>query len=98
MRFCKAFALSSAHLSFPPAVTSPQVLHQAIDCFAVGTRSAQANCFNHVRIFRGTALRTSQRFIFHDLPTLSLCALPLSRDHSESTSSSASTLAVPSSF
>jgi len=77
----KAFALSSVPFPCRPAVTYPQVLHQAIDCFAFGTRSAQANCFNHVRIFCGTTLRTSRRFIFHEAPNLSLAMvtyLPLS--------------------
>src|SRR6266576_1777458 len=60
------------HTSIPPAVTYPQILHQAIDCIAFGTRNAQANCFNHVRSFRGTTLRTSRRFFFHDAPSLSL--------------------------
>lgn len=77
----KSFALSSVSFPSRPAVTYPQVLHQAIDCFAFGTRSAQANCFNHARIFRGTTLRTSRRFIFHEAPNLSLAMmtyLPLS--------------------
>ena len=77
----KAFALSSVPFPCRPAVTYPQVLHQAIDCFAFGTRSAQANCFNHVRIFCGITLRTSRRFIFHEAPNLSLAMvtyLPLS--------------------